>query len=160
MSVAAGALPVELKILDPRLHEWGLPRHHSAMAAAIDLFACIDATLAIAPGTAAQLIPAGFAIHIGDPGYAALIVPRSGLGHRGGLVMGNSVGVLDADYMGPVMISAWNRNAPGTAPIVIQPGDRIAQMLFVPVGRPVFTVVDAFSGQSARGAAGFGSTGG
>jgi dUTP pyrophosphatase len=129
------------------------------MAAAIDLFACIDAPLAIDPDSAAHLIPAGIAIHIGKPGYAALIVPRSGLGHRAGLVMGNLVGVLDADYMGPVMISAWNRNPPGTTPILIQPGDRIAQMLFVPVARPNFTVVDAFSQQSARGEAGFGSTG-
>jgi len=159
MTHAPVALAIEVKILDPRIHEWGLPRHHSEMAAAIDLFACIDAPLSIAADTPAHLIPAGIAIHIGDPGYAALIVPRSGLGHRTGLVMGNLVGVLDADYMGPVMISAWNRNPPGSDPIVVQPGDRIAQMLFVPVGRPSFTVVDAFSGQSARGAAGFGSTG-
>jgi dUTP pyrophosphatase len=156
---ATSTLHVEVKILDPRIHEWGLPRRHSAMAAAIDLFACIDAPLAIDPDSAAHLIPAGIAIHIGKPGYAALIVPRSGLGHRAGLVMGNLVGVLDADYMGPVMISAWNRNPPGTTPILIQPGDRIAQMLFVPVARPNFTVVDAFSQQSARGEAGFGSTG-
>jgi dUTP pyrophosphatase len=152
-------LPVEIRILDPRIHDWGLPRHHSAMAAAIDLFACVDAPLSIDPDSPARLIPAGIAIHIGVPGYAALIVPRSGLGHRDGLVMGNLVGVLDADYMGPVMISAWNRNPPGTAPIVIKPGDRIAQMLFVPVARPAFTVVDMFSAQSARGEAGFGSTG-
>ncbi len=152
-------LTIEVKILDPRIHEWGLPRHHSEMAAAIDLFACIEGPLSIAPDTPAHLIPAGIAIHIGDPGYTALIVPRSGLGHRAGLVMGNLVGVLDADYMGPVMISAWNRNPSGSEPIVIQPGDRIAQMLFVPVARPSFAVVDAFSGQSARGAAGFGSTG-
>jgi len=150
---------VEVRVLDPRIHEWGLPRHHSEMAAAIDLFACIEDARAIDPDTPAQLIPAGIAIHIGIPGYAALIVPRSGMGHRSGLVMGNLVGVLDADYMGPVMISAWNRNAPGTAPIVIQPGDRIAQMLFVPVASPVFTVVDAFSRSSVRGEAGFGSTG-
>jgi dUTP pyrophosphatase len=152
-------LPIEIRVLDPRIHDWGLPRHHSAMAAGIDLFACVDGPLSIDADTPAQLIPAGIAIHIGVPGYAALIVPRSGMGHRTGLVMGNLIGVLDGDYMGPVMISAWNRNAPGTSPIVIQPGDRIAQMMFVPVARPAFTVVDAFSQQSARGEAGFGSTG-
>jgi dUTP pyrophosphatase len=159
MTNAALILNIEVKILDHRIHEWGLPRRHSDMAAAIDLFACVDMPLSIAPDTSAQLISAGIAIHIGTPGYAALIVPRSGLGHRAGLVMGNLVGVLDADYMGPVMISAWNRNPRGTAPIIIKPGDRIAQMLFVPVAQADFTVVDAFSKQSARGAAGFGSTG-
>ncbi len=159
MTLAPATLSIEIRILDPRIHDWGLPRHHSAMAAAVDLFACVEAPLSIAPETPALLIPAGIAIHIGRPGYAALIVPRSGMGHRAGLVMGNLVGVLDADYMGPVMISAWNRNPAGTAPIVIQPGDRIAQMLFVPVAQPGFTVVDAFSQHSARGEAGFGSTG-
>ena len=129
------------------------------MAAAIDLFACLDEPLRIPPQTPAVLIPAGIAIHINDAGYAALIVPRSGLGHRAGLVMGNSVGVVDADYMGPVMISAWNRNQAGSDPIVIQPGDRVAQMLFVPVARPVFQVVDGFSAPSSRGEGGFGSTG-
>jgi dUTP pyrophosphatase len=159
INTPARPIPIEVKILDPRIRDWGLPRHHSEMAAAIDLFACVDAPLTIAPQTPAHMIPAGIAIHIGDPGYAALIVPRSGLGHRAGLVMGNLVGVLDADYMGPVMISAWNRNAPGSDPIVIQPGDRIAQMLFVPVARPHFTVVEAFTAQSSRGEGGFGSTG-
>ena len=150
---------VEIRVLDPRIHEWGLPRHHSAMAAGIDLFACIEAPLAIEAQAPAALVPAGIAIFIGDPGYTALIVPRSGLGHRAGLVMGNLVGVVDADYMGPVMVSAWNRNPPGAPPVVIQPDDRIAQMLFVPVARPRFTVVEAFSGQTGRGAGGFGSTG-
>jgi dUTP pyrophosphatase len=159
MTSAPSTLRIEVKILDRRIHDWGLPRHHSAMAAAIDLFACVDAPLAIDPGSPAQLILAGIAIHIGDPGYTALIVPRSGMGHRAGLVMGNTVGVIDADYMGPVMISAWNRNAIGSAPIVIQPGDRIAQMLFVPIARPEFAVVEDFTSQSARGAGGFGSTG-
>ena len=159
MTSPPSTLRIEVKILDPRLHDWGLPRHHSTMAAAIDLFACVEAPLSLAPDTAAHLIPAGIAIHIADPGYTALIVPRSGMGHRAGLVMGNTIGVIDADYMGPVMISAWNRNPPGSAPIVIQPGDRIAQMLFVPIARPNFTVVQDFSLQSARGAGGFGSTG-
>ena len=159
MTSPSSMLRIEVKILDRRIHEWGLPRHHSAMAAAIDLFACVDAPLSLAPDTPAQLIPAGIAIHIGDPGYTALIVPRSGMGHRAGLVMGNMIGVIDADYLGPVMISAWNRNPPGSAPIMIQPGDRIAQMLFVPIARPDFAVVEDFSLQSARGAGGFGSTG-
>ena len=159
MPDATPGLTIEVKILDQRIHEWGLPRQHSAMAAAVDLFACLQTPLAIDPQTPAVLIPAGIAIHIGDAGYAALIVPRSGLGHRAGLVMGNLVGVVDADYTGPVMISAWNRNPSGTAPIVITPGDRIAQMLFVPIMRPSLRVVDVFSACSARGTSGFGSTG-
>lgn len=151
-------MPVELKVLDERVRSWGLPRYHSEMAAAVDLFACLDAPLVLEPGAAAHLVPAGIAIHIGDPGLAAIIVPRSGLGHRG-LVLGNLVGVLDADYTGPVMISVWNRNAPGSPPIVIEPGDRIAQLMFVPVVRAAFDVVDEFSALSVRGAGGFGSTG-
>jgi dUTP pyrophosphatase len=151
-------MAVELKVLDERVRSWGLPRYQSEMAAAVDLFACLDAPLSLTPHTAAQLVPAGIAIHIGDPALAAIIVPRSGLGHRG-LVLGNLVGVLDADYTGPVMISVWNRNAPGSPPIVIEPGDRIAQLMFVPVVRPAFDVVDEFTALSLRGAGGFGSTG-
>ena len=150
---------VELKVLDERVRAWGLPRYQSEMAAAVDLFACLDAPLAVAPDTAAVFVPAGIAIHIADPHIAAVIVPRSGLGHKKGLVLGNLVGVLDADYTGPVMISVWNRSAPGSAPIVIEPGDRIAQLLFVPVVRPAFEVVDEFSAPSLRGPGGFGSTG-
>jgi dUTP pyrophosphatase len=150
---------VELKVLDERLRTWGLPRYQSDMAAAIDLFACVDAPLAVAPQSAAQFVPAGFAIHIADPGIAAIIVPRSGLGHKKGLVLGNLVGVLDADYTGPVLISVWNRSALGSEPIVIEPGDRIAQLMFVPVVRPAFEVVEEFSALSLRGAGGFGSTG-
>lgn len=149
----------EVKILDERIRAWGLPRYQSAMAAAIDLFACVDQPLALAPQSPAQLIPSGLAIHIGDPSVAGLIVPRSGTGHRTGLVMGNSVGVLDADYTGPVLISAWNRNAPGSTPVVVNPGDRIAQLVFVPVVRPVLRVVEEFSRSTARGGGGFGSTG-
>jgi dUTP pyrophosphatase len=152
-------LTVELKVLDERVRAWGLPRYQSDMAAAVDLFACVDAPLAIAPQSAAQFVPAGIAIHIADPNIAAIIVPRSGLGHKKGLVLGNLVGVLDADYTGPVMISVWNRSEPGSAPIVIEPGDRIAQLMFVPVVRPAFAVVDEFSALSLRGAGGFGSTG-
>jgi dUTP pyrophosphatase len=151
-------MTVELKVLDERVRAWGLPRYHSDMAAAVDLFACLDAPLALVPQAAAQLVPAGIAIHIADPALAAIIVPRSGLGHKG-LVLGNLVGVLDADYTGPVLISVWNRNAPDSPPLVIQPGDRIAQLMFVPVVRPAFDVVDEFTALSLRGAGGFGSTG-
>jgi dUTP pyrophosphatase len=150
---------VELKVLDERLRGWGLPSYQSEMAAAIDLFACVDAPLVVAPQSAAQFVPAGIAIHIGEPNVAAIIVPRSGLGHKKGLVLGNLVGVIDADYTGPVMISVWNRSEIGSAPIVIEPGDRIAQLMFVPVLRPVFDVVDEFSLASVRGGGGFGSTG-
>ncbi len=150
---------IELRVLDARLRDWGLPRFQTDMAAAVDLHACLEAPLALAAGAAAVLIPSGIALSIGDAGIAALIVPRSGLGHKKGLVLGNSVGVIDADYQGPVMISAWNRNPAGTAPIDILPGERIAQMLFVPVLRPEFLVTDQFSESTARGAGGFGSTG-
>ena len=150
---------VEIKVLDARLKAWGLPRYQSAMAAAIDLHACIDAPLTIAAGAPAVLVPSGISIHLADPHLAAIVVPRSGLGHKKGLVLGNLQGVIDADYTGPIMISVWNRSAVGTAPIVIEPGERIAQMLFVPIVRPVFEVVAEFSGSSARSGGGFGSTG-
>ena len=150
---------IEIKVLDRRLYDWGLPRYQSAMAAAIDLYACIDARMSLAAGSAAHLIASGIAVHLNDPHLAAIVVPRSGLGHKTGLVMGNLMGVIDADYTGPVMISAWNRNAHGTPPIVIEPGERIAQMLFVPIVRPSFEVVDAFTKRSDRGDGGFGSTG-
>lgn len=165
---------VEIKILDPRLEAWGLPRYHSAKAAAIDLRACLDEPVALLPGAPAVLIPSGVAVHMGDPHMMAVIAPRSGSGHRG-LVLGNLVGVIDADYTGPVMISAWNRGAPGTEPVVIEPGERIAQMVFLPILRPVFETVTEFSppggppgstpgeppgpASGARGAGGFGSTG-
>jgi dUTP pyrophosphatase len=152
-------MKVELKVLDERLRAWGLPRYQSEMAAAVDLFACLDEPLLIPPQSPAQFVPSGIAIHIGDPGVAAIIVPRSGLGHKKGLVLGNLVGVLDADYTGAVLISVWNRSEPGSAPIVIEPGDRIAQLMFVPVVRPAFEVVDEFTALSVRGAGGFGSTG-
>ncbi len=148
-----------LRVLDHRLKEWGLPSYQSEMASGIDLHACIDAPVSLAPGSPALLVSAGIAIHIADPHVTALIVPRSGLGHKKGLVVGNLVGVIDADYMGPVMVSLWNRSAPGSAPVVVEPGDRIAQMLFVPVLRPSFSVVEAFTMTTARGAGGFGSTG-
>jgi dUTP pyrophosphatase len=150
---------IEVKVLDPRLHEWGLPRYQSEMAAAIDLHACIDSPLEMLPGAPAHLISAGFSVHMGDSHMTALIVPRSGLGHKKGLVMGNLVGVIDADYTGPLMVSAWYRAAPGTPPVTIQPGERIAQMMFVPILRPRFKVVEVFSRGSVRGEGGFGSTG-
>ena len=130
------------------------------MAAAIDLHACLDAPLELRPGEAPALVSSGLAVSMGRPDMAALVLPRSGLGHRKGLVLGNLVGLIDPDYTGPILVSAWNRNATGSAPIVIAPGERFAQMLFVPVLRPRFTLVDAFSAPTARGAGGFGSTGG
>jgi dUTP pyrophosphatase len=150
---------VEIKILDQRLREWGLPAYQSALAAAVDLMACTDAPTEVRAGAAAVLIPAGISIRMTQPDLAAVILPRSGLGHKTGLVLGNLMGLIDADYLGPIMISAWNRNSVGTEPIVITPGDRIAQMMFIPIVRPAFRVVDEFSGTTARGSGGFGSTG-
>ena len=150
---------MELRILDPRLKDWGLPRYQSAGAAAIDLMACIDAPLLIAPQAPAVLVKSGLALSFGDMGLAALVLPRSGLGHKKGLVMGNGTGLIDPDYTGEIMVSAWNRNPAGTPPLVVEPGERIAQMVFVPVLRPHFTVVDRFSRQTRRSAGGFGSTG-
>ncbi len=155
----ATAIPMEIKILDPRLHGWGLPRYQSDMAAAIDLHACLDTAIEIAPGDAPQLVSAGIALHMADPNLAALVLPRSGLGHKKGLVLGNLVGLIDPDYTGPILVSAWNRSAPGTPPVRIEPGERFAQMVFVPVVRPVFRIVEDFTTETARGAGGFGSTG-
>ena len=150
---------VELRILDPRLHGWGLPSYQSGMAAALDLHACVDSEVQLAPASPPVLICSGIAVHIAHPGLAAIVLPRSGLGHREGLVLGNLVGLIDPDYTGPVMVSAWNRNAPGTPPIVIKPGQRFAQMLFIPVVRPLLQVVEEFTQASERGSGGFGSTG-
>jgi dUTP pyrophosphatase len=146
---------IELKILDGRLGaEFPLPDYATALSAGMDLRAMIDAPLTLAPGEA-QLIPTGLALHIGDPELCAMILPRSGLGHKQGLVLGNLVGLIDADYQGPLMVSAWNR---GQNPVSIAPGDRIAQLLFMPVARTRFRIVEEFE-QSARGAGGFGHTG-
>lgn len=150
---------MQIKVIDPRLKDWGLPAYQTAGAAAVDLFACIDAPLTIVPQSPAVLVPSGIALSFGDFSFAALVLPRSGAGHKRGLVMGNSVGLIDPDYTGQIMISVWNRNGPGTDPLVIEPGERIAQMIFVPVVRPEFQVVTEFSEQTARGAGGFGSTG-
>ncbi len=159
MNTSPSAAPVELVILDPRLQQWGLPSYQSPMAAAVDLHACLDEALDIVAGSPAQLVPAGFAMHIADPGLMAVIAPRSGMGHKRGLVLGNSIGVIDADYTGQVMVSVWNRNPAGSPPVRIEPGERIAQMMFVPIVRAAFQVVAQFSQQSRRGAGGFGSTG-
>jgi dUTP pyrophosphatase len=151
---------IEVKILDVRLREWGLPQYQTELAAAIDLMACLDAPLVLKPQAAAVLVPTGIALHMNDAGLCAVILPRSGLGHKRGLVLGNSAGLIDADYTAQCFISVWNRNPVESGQdIVIQPGDRIAQMLFLPVVRPQFEVVDQFSQQSERGDGGFGSTG-
>jgi len=150
---------IELRILDERLRQWGLPRYQSEMAAAIDLHACLDAPIELEAGAAAVLISSGVAVHMNDPAIAALVLPRSGLGHRRGLVLGNGVGLIDPDYMAPIKISALNRNPPGGDNITITPGDRIAQLLFVPVLRPELVEVETFTETSARGEGGFGSTG-
>jgi dUTP pyrophosphatase len=148
-------IDIELKVLDPRVGDViPLPTPATDGSAGMDLRAAVDGPLELAPGASA-LIPSGFAIHIGDPGWCALIVPRSGLGHKHGLVTGNLVGVIDADYQGPLMISCWNRSA---IAYTIHPGDRIAQLLLVPVGRASLRVVDSFA-PSLRGEGGFGSTG-
>jgi len=148
-------IDIELKVLDPRLGDSiPLPEPATDGSAGMDLRAALEGPITLKPGESV-LVPTGMAIHIGDPGWCALIVPRSGLGHKQGLVMGNLVGVIDADYQGPLMISAWNR---GTAELTITPGDRIAQLLLVPVGRARLRVVDTFA-PSRRGEGGFGSTG-
>jgi dUTP pyrophosphatase len=144
---------LQVRILDERIRGM-LPHYASAGAAGLDLRACIDAPLALGPGES-QLISSGIAIHVGDPGHAAIILPRSGLGSKHGIVLGNLVGLIDSDYQGPVMISVWNR---GATAFTIQPLDRIAQLLVVPVVQVEFEVVQEFAA-SARGAGGFGSTG-
>lgn len=146
---------LRLRILDPRIgREFPLPQYATAGSAGLDLRACVDAPLVLAPG-GTSLVPTGLAIHLDDPGLAAVILPRSGLGHRHGIVLGNLVGLIDSDYQGQVMISAWNR---GDAAFTIAPGERIAQMIVVPVVQVEIDVVQEFE-QSARGAGGFGSSG-
>jgi len=157
------ALAVALKILDPRLMGWGFPHYGSSLAAGLDLHACIDEKLVLRPQAPAALISAGIALRIGDPEWCALVLPRSGLGHREGLVLGNAVGVIDADYEGPCLVSVWNRNPPresGDADgIVINPGDRIAQLVFTRIARAEFTIVTSFGEADGRQQGGFGSTG-
>jgi dUTP pyrophosphatase len=144
---------IAFKLLDPRMAEH-LPAYATPGSAGLDLRACLDAPLTLAPGQAA-LIPTGLAIHIGDPGLAAMLLPRSGLGHKHGLVLGNLVGLIDSDYQGPLMLSCWNR---GGAAYTVQPLERIAQLVIVPVVQARFERVDSFEA-SSRGAGGFGSTG-
>jgi dUTP pyrophosphatase len=144
---------IELKLLDPRM-AGHLPAYATPGSAGLDLRACLDAPLLLAPGAAA-LIPTGLAIHIGDPGLAAMLLPRSGLGHRHGIVLGNLVGLIDSDYQGPLMVSCWNRSS---AAYTVQPLERIAQLVIVPVVQAAFRRVEAFD-DSARGGGGFGSTG-
>ena len=151
---------IELKILDERLKRWGFPHYGSSLSAGLDLHACAAEVIEIMPQAPAMLIPSGIALCIGDPEWCGLILPRSGLGHRQGLVLGNAVGLIDADYEGPLLISAWNRNPPGSGrPIRIAPGDRIAQLVFTRILRPEFSVVEAFSDSGERQSGGFGSTG-
>jgi len=153
-------MKIEMKILDPRLSGWGFPSWGSAMAAGLDLHACLDAPLILEPQAPAVLISAGIAFHVGDPNWCALVLSRSGLGHKRGLVLGNTVGVIDADYEGPILISAWNRHpASGGETIVIRPGDRIAQLVFTRIARPEFSIVSEFSQRGRRQEGGFGSTG-
>jgi dUTP pyrophosphatase len=144
---------IDLRILDARVAS-SLPAYATAGSAGLDLRACIDAPLVLEPGQA-ELIPTGLAMHIGDPGLAAMLLPRSGLGHKHGLVLGNLVGLIDSDYQGPLMVSCWNR---GRVAYTVQPLERIAQMVIVPVVQARWRVVEQF-GASERGSGGFGSTG-
>lgn len=144
---------VELKILDPRLAEQ-LPAYATPGSAGLDLRAALDAPLELLPGQTV-LVPTGISIHIADPGLAAMILPRSGLGHKHGIVLGNLVGLIDSDYQGPLMVSAWNR---GSSSYTLQPLERLAQLVIVPVVQAQFRVVESFEA-SQRGAGGFGSTG-
>ena len=146
---------VQLRTLDPRIgREIPLPGYATDGSAGLDLRACIEQSAAIGPGDT-RLVATGIAVHIADPGYAAVILPRSGLGHRHGIVLGNLVGLIDSDYQGEILVSCWNR---GREPYVIDPGERIAQLVVVPVARARFELVEAFS-ETKRGTGGFGHTG-
>jgi dUTP pyrophosphatase len=146
-------IKVDLKLLDPRL-QTHMPAYASPGSAGLDLRACIEHVMTLHPGET-ELIPTGMAIHIGDPGYAAMILPRSGLGHKHGIVLGNLVGLIDSDYQGQLFISCWNR---GRIPFMLSPMERIAQLVIVPVMQAAFNVVEEFPA-SERGEGGFGSTG-
>ena len=146
---------IQLKVLDARIgSEFEMPGYATDGSAGIDMRACLDAPLRVRPGDS-HLVPTGIAIHIGDPNLAAVLLPRSGLGHKHGIVLGNLVGLIDADYQGQIFVSCWNR---GSDSFTIQPGERIAQMVFVPIVRAHFEVVESFQ-ESARGAGGFGHSG-
>ncbi|MBV8854464.1 MAG: dUTP diphosphatase [Sinobacteraceae bacterium] len=147
--------PLQVRVLDPRIgREFPLPSYATAGSAGMDLRACLDAPLTLAGGQA-QLIPTGLAIHLADASLAAMVLPRSGLGHKHGVVLGNLVGLIDSDYQGQLLVSCWNRSA---QEFVVQPGERIAQLVVVPVIQVELQVVESFTG-SARGAGGFGSSG-
>jgi dUTP pyrophosphatase len=146
---------LQVRVLDSRIgSEYPLPQYATAGSAGVDLRACIDGALELKPGDT-RLIPSGIAIHLSDPGYAAIVLPRSGLGHKHGIVLGNLVGLIDSDYQGQVFVSVWNR---GQSTFTIQPGERIAQLVVVPVAQVEFEVVEEFDA-SERGAGGFGSSG-
>jgi dUTP pyrophosphatase len=144
---------IDVRILDERLRAQ-LPQYATPGSAGLDLRACVDAPVTLAPGQA-ELIPSGIAIHLADPGLAAVVLPRSGLGHKHGIVLGNLVGLIDSDYQGQIFVSAWNRS---NAPFTVNPMERLAQLVVVPVVQVAFNVVEDF-GASRRGAGGFGSTG-
>jgi len=147
--------PIQIKAIDPRIgNEFPLPDYATPGSAGMDLRACVDETLVV-DSNETRLIPTGFAMHMGDSGLAAVILPRSGLGHKHGIVLGNLVGLIDSDYQGQVFVSCWNRSG---KPFTIEPGDRIAQLVFLPVVRANWELVDDFE-QSKRGAGGFGHTG-
>jgi dUTP pyrophosphatase len=152
--MAASRMFIDVKILDPRMAEQ-LPAYATPGSAGLDLRACLDEPLTLAPN-AWQLVPTGLAVHLADPAYAAMLFPRSGLGHKHGIVLGNLVGLIDSDYQGQLMVSCWNRSP--TA-FTIEPMERIAQMVIVPVVQAQFRVVDDFAATSERGAGGYGSTG-
>ena len=155
MNTARDAHVLDVQVLDPRFgQEWPLPAYATDASAGLDLRAALDAPLQLAPGDAA-LVPSGISVHIADPALCAVILPRSGLGHKHGIVLGNGTGLIDADYQGPLMISTWNR---GGAAYTIEPGDRIAQLVLLPIVRATLQVVDTFD-ESGRGAGGFGHTG-
>jgi dUTP pyrophosphatase len=155
MTSAPKARSLKVRILDPRIGaEFAMPHYATGGSAGLDLRACLDAPLVLAPGQA-ELVPTGIAIHLDDAGLAAMLLPRSGLGHKHGIVLGNLVGLIDSDYQGQLMVSCWNR---GHAEFTIAPGERIAQMVIVPVVKVDFEVVDSFT-ESRRGAGGFGSSG-
>jgi dUTP pyrophosphatase len=147
--------PIQLRILNPKLgKDIPLPEHATPGSAGLDLRACLDSATELAPGDT-LLIPTGLSIYLEDPGYAAMILPRSGLGHKHGIVLGNLVGLIDSDYQGELMVSCWNR---GNSTFTIEPGDRIAQMVIVPVVQATFNIVESFQ-KTDRGASGFGSSG-
>lgn len=153
-------LPVKVKVLDQRLVDenvgWGLPSYGTDGSAGLDLRACIEEPLVLEPNSKSTLVSSGLSIYLEDPNYVGLIYPRSGLGHKQGIVLGNLTGVIDSDYQGPLMISVWNRSQ---EPVTINPGDRIAQYVVVPVQRIELQVVDSFDSESERGSGGFGHTG-